>query len=58
MHLHDLQRERNRQEKAEIGQVPPAVSASLAQMIGTLDNERQQLETLIQEHIDSRKQLK
>jgi transposase len=54
----DLQRERNRQEKAEISQHPPAILASLAQMIGTLDNERQQLEKLIQEHIDSHQQLK
>jgi transposase len=54
----DLQRERNRQEKAEISQSPPTVLGSLAHMIGTLDNERQQLEKLIQEHIDSHKQLK
>ncbi|MEQ1740647.1 MAG: IS110 family transposase [Methyloglobulus sp.] len=54
----DLQRERNRQEKAEISQAPQAVLGSLGQMIRALDNERQQLETLIQEHIDGHKRLK
>jgi transposase len=54
----DLQRERNRQEKADISQAPAAVLGSLAQIIGTLDAERQQLEKLIQEHINSHKQLK
>jgi len=54
----DLQRERNRQEKAEISQAPQAVLGSLVQIIGTLDAERQQLEKLIEEHIDSHKQLK
>lgn len=54
----DLQRERNRQEKAEISQAPQAVLGSLAQIIGTLDAERQQLEKLIEEHIDGHNQLK
>jgi len=54
----DLQRERNRQEKAEISQAPPAVLGSLAQIIGTLDAERQQLEKLIEEHINNHKLLK
>jgi transposase len=54
----DLQRERNRQEKAEISQAPQAVLGSLAQIIGTLDAERRQLEQLIEEHINTHKQLK
>jgi transposase len=54
----DLQRERNRQEKAKISQAPPAVLGSLAQIIGTLDGERQQLEKLIEEHINNHKLLK
>lgn len=54
----DLQRERNRQEKAGISQAPQAVLSSLAQIIGTLDAERRQLEKLIEEHIDGHKQLK
>lgn len=54
----DLQRERNRQEKAEISQAPQVILASLAQIIGTLDAERQQLEKLIEEHINHHKQLK
>jgi transposase len=47
----DLQRERNRQEKAGISQAPRDVLGSLAQIIGTLGAERQQLEKLIEEHI-------
>jgi transposase len=54
----DVQRERNRQEKAEISQAPQAVLSSLVQIIGTLDAERQQLEKLIEEHINNHKQLK
>jgi transposase len=54
----DLQRERNRQEKATVSQAPQAVLGSLAQIIGTLDTERKQLEKLIEEHIDGHKQLK
>lgn len=54
----DLQRERNRQEKAGISQAPQAVLGSLAQIIGTLDTERRQLEKLIEDHIDNHKQLK
>jgi transposase len=54
----DLQRERNRQEKAAVSQAPQAVLGSLAQIIGTLDAERQQLEKLIEEHINHHKQLK
>ncbi len=54
----DLQRERNRQEKAGIGQAPQAVLGSLAQIIGTLDTERRQLEKLVEEHIDGHKQPK
>jgi transposase len=54
----DLQRERNRQEKAEISQAPQAVLVSLVQIIETLDAERRQLEKLIEEHINNHKQLK
>lgn len=54
----DLQRARNRQEKAEISQAPQAVLGSLGQMIGALDAERRQLEKLIENHINSHKQLK
>jgi transposase len=54
----DLQREHNRQEKATVSQAPQAVLDSLAQMIGTLDAERKQLEKLIGEHIGSHKRLK
>ncbi len=54
----DLQRERNRQEKAEISQAPQAVLGSLVQIIEALDAERQQLEKLIEEHINNHKQLK
>ncbi|MEQ1546401.1 IS110 family transposase [Methyloglobulus sp.] len=54
----DLQRERNRREKAEISQAPPAILASLAQIIGTLDAERQQLEKLIEEHLNNHELLK
>lgn len=54
----DLQRERNRQEKATVSQAPQAVLGSLAQIIGALDAERRQLEKLIEDHIDGHKQLK
>lgn len=54
----DLRRERNRQEKATVGKAPQAVLDSLAQMVGTLDAERKQMEKLIEEHINSHKQLK
>jgi transposase len=54
----DLQRERNRQEKAETSQAPQAVLSSLIQIIAALDVERRQLEKLIEEHINNHKQLK
>lgn len=54
----DLQRERNRQEKAEISQAPKAVLGSLVLIIEALDAERQQLEKLIEEHINNHKPLK
>ncbi len=54
----DLQRERNRQEKAIVSQAPLVVLGSLKQMVTTLDAERQQLEKMIEEHINSHKQLK
>lgn len=54
----DLQRERNRQEKAVISDAPKAVLASLSQIIGTLDGERRQLGQLIEDHINKHKQLK
>lgn len=50
--------EHNRQEKATVGKAPQAVLDSLAQMVGTLDGERKQMEKLIEEHINSHNQLK
>jgi len=54
----DLQREKNRHEKAEIALAPAAVTRSITQMIDALDIERQELDKLIEEHIKKHKQLK
>jgi transposase len=54
----DLQREKNRQEKAEISDAPKEVLDSLSQMIVLLETEQQRLEKLIAEHIDQHKKLK
>ena len=54
----DLQREKNRQEKALYGQTPQAVLNSISNMIERLETEQQSLEKLIEEHIDKHKKLK
>jgi len=54
----DLQREKNRQEKATIGLAPEEVISSITQMIGLLETEQQRLDKLIEEHINQHKQLK
>ena len=54
----DLQRERNRQEKALVSEAPEAVLNSLSQMIVRLEAEHQLLEKLIDEHLNQHKQLK
>ena len=54
----DLQREKNRQEKALCGQTPQAVVDSISNMITLLETEQQSLEKLIEEHIDKHKKLK
>ena len=54
----DLQREKNRQEKAFAAQTPATVLASIEQMIKHLETERASLEKLIEAHINSHKKLK
>ena len=54
----DLQRERNRQEKALASEAPGEVLHSLAQMIGLLASEQQRLEGLIEGHINKHDKLK
>lgn len=54
----DLQRERNRQEKAEHGLAPEEVVGSLALMIKQLEAEQQRLNELIEGHIDRHDRLK
>jgi transposase len=54
----DLQREKNRQEKAVISLAPDEVIYSLAQMIGLLETEQQRLEKLIEDHINKHNNLK
>ena len=54
----DLQREKNRQEKALCGETSQAVLDSINNMITLLETERQSLEKLIEEHIDKHKKLK
>lgn len=54
----DLQRERNRLEKAQISQASEAVLASLARTINFLEAERQRLLDTIDDHIDRHPQLK
>jgi transposase len=46
----DLQRELNRQEKAQAGQAPAAVLASLTRVITALEQERDQLRCALDEH--------
>lgn len=54
----DLQREKNRQEKALCGETPQAVLDSIAQMITLFETEQQKLKKLIEEHIDKHKKFK
>lgn len=54
----DLQREKNRQEKAFATQTPATVLASIEQMIKHFETERTSLEKLIEDHINSHKKLK
>lgn len=54
----DLQREKNRQEKALISKAPAEVLISLVQMIELLETEQQRLDRLIEEHINKHEKLK
>ena len=54
----DLQREKNRQEKALISKAPEEVINSLSQMIELLETEQQRLDGLIDEHINKHEKLK
>ena len=54
----DLQREKNRQEKALISKAPEAVISSLSQMIGLLEAEQQRLDGLLDDHINKHEKLK
>ena len=54
----DLQREKNRQEKALISKAPEEVINSLSQMIELLETEQQRLDRLIDEHINKYEKLK
>jgi transposase len=54
----DLQREKNRQEKALISKAPEEVLISLTQMIELLETEQQRLDRLIEEHINKHEKLK
>ncbi|NOR71380.1 MAG: IS110 family transposase, partial [Methylomarinum sp.] len=54
----DLQREQNRQEKAILTDTPSVVLESISQTIVYLENERETLNKLIEEHINKHKNLK
>ncbi len=54
----DLQRERNRQEKALVSDTPATILASIKHMINHLETERKTLEKRIDEHIKAHQQLK
>jgi len=54
----DLQREKNREEKAIISKAPDEVLNSVKQMIGLLETEQKRLDKLIEEHINKHKNLK
>ena len=54
----DLQREKNRQEKAMISLAPDEVINSLSLMIAQLETERQRLEKLIEDHINKHDKLR
>ena len=53
----DLQREKNRQEKALVSDTPATVIASIEQMLVHFESERKALEKLIDDHIKSHKNL-
>jgi transposase len=54
----DLQREKNRQEKALVSDTPEAVLNSIADMVGHFEDEQASLGKLIDEHIKAHKNLK
>jgi len=54
----DLQREKNRQEKAQISLAPTEVLNSLTDMIGLLESEQQRLDKLIEDHINKHDKLR
>jgi transposase len=54
----DIQREKNRLEKAEIGQVSQAVLTSIHNVLSPLKQEKARLEILIDQHIDQHPILK
>ena len=54
----DLQREKNRQEKAIVADTPDTVLKSITHMIGLFEAEQAALEKLIDEHIKKHKKLK
>lgn len=54
----DLQREKNRQEKASVSLAPEEVCHSLNLMIEHLESEKARLEKLIEEHINKHNKLK
>lgn len=54
----DIQREKNRLEKAEITAVSVDVITSIQTVLTQLENEKQRLETLINQHIDQNPKLK
>ncbi len=54
----DLQREKNRQEKAVISLAPAEVLNSLTDMISLLETEQQRLDKLIEEHINKHDKLR
>lgn len=54
----DIQREKNRLEKAQISRTSDDVIVSIQTVLAQLEKERKRLETLINRHIDSHPQLK
>lgn len=54
----DLQREHNRREKAEIAQTPEPVKASIEAVCQVLEEEKQRLEGMIDDHIDRHPKLR
>jgi len=54
----DLQREKNRQEKAQISRVSDDVIVSIQRVLAQLETEKKRLEDLINQHIDAHPQLK